>query len=553
MATPTYPIKLNGSAASGTGPSDWNVTTRAGKGSKINAVEHDNAVIALRDAANHLHTRTQTVEGLITPQRTAFNKDFASTAQATTGTATDVVMSPATTKGVIEAINPKVHTLASHSDTSGFSNANPLVAGTAAQGSSDRVSRQDHVHPAQTTITGNAATATTATNCSRSVIAGTGLTGGGALTANRTIDVAFASVAQAESGTATDVVMSPATTHHVITDTFEIHVPDPLRKSVEASTGGMCTVLYDTFGLPNYMRIIPAFNATDLGLILTDTTARLHPAFLVDGVAKPEIFIGMFQASNDGTGKAVSVPDANPWTSIDFDDARAACIAKGTGWHLMSNWEWAAIALWCMNNKIVPTGDVSNPADPFQPRGNTDYGRAHDATHETGTFISAGTLAPGSSSSPQYTLTGTGPYSWRHDGTPAGIADLIGNVWEWNDGMRIVAGNVEMPNDNNVALYTHVDDEASWTDQSFAVANANPWSTHTSVGDNDLLRLALISPGGAVHPQGRLYVTATNTRLPVRGGTRDSGANAGLAAIRLNYGRSLSSAQVGFRTSYISM
>ena len=37
--------------------------------------------------------------------------------------------------------------------------------------------------------TGNAATATTATNCSRSVLAGNGLSGGGALTANRTLTV----------------------------------------------------------------------------------------------------------------------------------------------------------------------------------------------------------------------------------------------------------------------------------------------------------------------------------------------------------------------------
>ena len=39
----------------------------------------------------------------------------------------------------------------------------PLVAGTASAGSANTVSRSDHVHPAQTSITGNAATATKAT------------------------------------------------------------------------------------------------------------------------------------------------------------------------------------------------------------------------------------------------------------------------------------------------------------------------------------------------------------------------------------------------------
>jgi formylglycine-generating enzyme len=347
----------------------------------------------------------------------------------------------------------------------------------------------------------------------------------------------YASEAQATAGTAADVVMSPLRTTDAIL--HNIYVPDPLRKSVEASTGGMCTVLYDDNDLPNYMRIIPAMNGTDLGLTLASYTG-LHPAFLVNGTAIPEIFVGMYLASNAGSSRAVSVPDAAPWTAIDFDDARAACIAKGTGWHLMTNWEWAAVALWCMENG-------------FQPRGNTNYGRAHDATHETGVFITSGTLVPGSSSSPEYTLTGSGPHTWRHDATPAGIADLVGNVWEWNDGLKIVDGAVKMLNDNNINLCTEEADEASWPDQSFSVVNANPWSTLSSSGDNDLLRLALVSPGGAVHPQGRLYVNTSDTRLSIRGGLRSNGADAGLAALILGYERSHSTADLGFRPAFVSL
>jgi len=42
---------------------------------------------------------------------------------------------------------PSSHTLAAHSDVGGFSNTLPLAAGSASQGTSSRVSREDHVHP----------------------------------------------------------------------------------------------------------------------------------------------------------------------------------------------------------------------------------------------------------------------------------------------------------------------------------------------------------------------------------------------------------------------
>jgi len=45
---------------------------------------------------------------------------------------------------------PASHTLGSHSDTAGFSDTNPLMDGSVQQGSSTRLSRQDHRHPTDT-------------------------------------------------------------------------------------------------------------------------------------------------------------------------------------------------------------------------------------------------------------------------------------------------------------------------------------------------------------------------------------------------------------------
>jgi len=45
---------------------------------------------------------------------------------------------------------PDSHTLASHSDVGGFSDTNPLMNGSVSQGTSDKLSRQDHIHPVDT-------------------------------------------------------------------------------------------------------------------------------------------------------------------------------------------------------------------------------------------------------------------------------------------------------------------------------------------------------------------------------------------------------------------
>ena len=134
-----------------------------------------------------------------------------------------------------------------------------------------------------------------------------------------------------------------------------IFVKDALRMSVEAASGGQMTVLYDDKGFPSYMVIIPKFNVEDID---PKYGTGVHPAFIVNGVQKPEIFIGAYQAKIYDN-RACSIPHVDPTVNINFDNSKAACTNKGAGWHLMTNWEWAAVALWCLKNG-------------FQPRGNTN-------------------------------------------------------------------------------------------------------------------------------------------------------------------------------------
>jgi len=332
---------------------------------------------------------------------------------------------------------------------------------------------------------------------------------------------------------------------------------DTLRASVEAATGGKVTVLYDDLGLPSYMCVIPKFNCEDIDPALG---VGVHPAFLVGGVEKSEIFVAQYPAIVQD-GRAISLPGMDPKTSVNFDTAKSYCTAKGAGWHLMTNWEWAAIALWCLKNGS-------------QPRGNTNYGRHHELTYETGRRQDGGT--PGDATGAARTLAGSGPASWRHDAAVTGISDLVGNTWEWQDGMKTVGGKFFMPGDNDFNLA-----EESWIDQGVIMAEdtgikigvdgtdtlVEPGSKTfgawkglpTTVAYDALpaatkerMAQACIAPANAIDPVGTLYFNTDGERLPLRGGRWYYGANAGLFALNLITTRASASTYIGFRPAFVS-
>jgi formylglycine-generating enzyme len=346
-----------------------------------------------------------------------------------------------------------------------------------------------------------------------------------------------------------------------------IYAPDALRLAVEAASAGKNTVVYNSKGYPSYMVVIPSFL---LSTIDAGWPATPHPAFIVNGVSKSQIMIGKYQASLlDGC--ALSLPGVIPAVSLNFDQALGYCAANGTGHHLMSNTEWAAIALWCWKNGLMP-------------RGNTNWGKSSDNPLEQGRRNDG--VATGTGSGDGKTLTGSGPTTWNHDGTPYGIADLNGNVWEWVGGMRQNNGEINILADNNAADNTKAQTAGSSEWKGILAADGSLVAPSTAgtlkydlnagtaqiddVVDSSggggvdfasmaadagitvpvLLKQLALFPPGAGCGSDYFYINNGIEGLPLRGGGWDYGASAGVFNLSLHYARGANSG-VGFRPAFV--
>jgi hypothetical protein len=288
---------------------------------------------------------------------------------------------------------------------------------------------------------------------------------------------------------------------------FDIHIPDVERRQFEAATGGACTIERTADGDAAHMFIIPKMLWEDL-VPSGELGTGVHEAFLEGGVEKSELLIGMYQAASmTGSGasstRLTSQPGLVPRRSINWDASVSAAQAAGFG--LMSNWEWSAIAFWCM-------------ANGFQPRGNTSNGKSHSHPHEQGRNVEYNN-----------TETGSGPAAWRHNQAAQGIADLVGNVWEWQWGLKMVDGRIFLAPDNDKSLA-----ESGWVDTGFAMpgASSTNWSGLSTSAPQDIRR-ALIMPNGVADPDGSLWTNLEGERFPGRGGTRSNAGHAGLGALSL--------------------
>lgn len=300
-------------------------------------------------------------------------------------------------------------------------------------------------------------------------------------------------------------------------------------------------VIFDHRGIPD---IMVSFTPDELGLPAELRGRKVeayligkYPATLIDGVP-------------------YSLPYQQPAVNINHDEAIRLCEAKGPGWHLITNDEWAALA-----HQSREKGTL--------PRGNTNSGKSHSHPEETGTTY------PDSYGK---TLTGSGPVTWNHDGTAEGVADMCGNVWEHVGGIRFVDGQVQVIPDNGAAagadqskdspewapIYTadgdpvyynveggHIKlqtvepEEKDWDGEQFTELDASLIDM-----PEKLIELGLY-PAPGYESDEHFYLDTNGEGIVRRGGCWADGVSAGVFSLDGDNSRSDSIASLGFRSALV--
>lgn len=348
-----------------------------------------------------------------------------------------------------------------------------------------------------------------------------------------------------------------------------------LKASTEALTNAEQTIIYTAKGTPSFMYVLKKFDLSTIDASLSGT----HPAFIVNGVEKDAIYVGVYPAS-EVNGELVSQPNVAPKVGVTREQYSILAAAAGAGFHVMTNAEWAAVAL------------QSYKANT-QPLGNSYWGQSSEDATQAGRRIDGIATGTVDLTKQATILNGSGPVTWRHNRKYNGISDMAGNIWELCNGVRLFNGELQIIANNDAAISSTdlSSTSAAWkainattgalvapngsgttagtvkfatsgtADYTLVVTSGAYFSSITNPSTtapvataviNMLKALCLFPMSNTAGSLGfdNIYLSLTDEKLLTRGGTFALGTGAGIFAIGLERLRVAAAPEFGARIAY---
>jgi formylglycine-generating enzyme required for sulfatase activity len=228
---------------------------------------------------------------------------------------------------------------------------------------------------------------------------------------------------------------------------------------------------------------------------------------------KQYFYVMQYQARNNG-GVPTSTGSDLPWVNINQINAKA--VSEAAGYHLITNWEWMAIARDI--EQVAENWTGGQVGSGMIKRGNvgiTDDGSYNGADPETGILNDKAKLKLSNGEE---------------------IYHFSGNVWEWVDDTITQGEQYINFNQNASNWYEFNATDLFKVAQKLPYTEVGPKETYATPSSNGLGKILINTSNGS-----------SANRAFLRGGKWDNGANAGVFALSLNGSPTVANTTIGFR------